>query len=90
MPAAVPAGRQGRQASTIGRLKAAWQAEYADFQTKDWRGHEMVYLWADGVYINVRAAERRCVLVLTILGASPARRRELAAVGCEVLDAGES
>jgi transposase-like protein len=54
----------GLSASTISRLKAAWQAEYADFQTQDWRGHEMVYLWADGVYINVRAAERRCVLVL--------------------------
>lgn len=46
----------GLSASTIGRLKAAWQAEYADFQTKDWRGHAMVYWWADGVYINVRAA----------------------------------
>lgn len=54
----------GLSASTISRLKAAWAAEYAGFQTKDWRGHEMVYLWADGIHINVRAAERRCVLVL--------------------------
>jgi riboflavin biosynthesis pyrimidine reductase len=36
------------------------------------------------------ARRQRRVLVLTIPGASPARRRELAAVGCEVLDAGES
>lgn len=36
------------------------------------------------------ASRQRRVLVLTIPGASPARRRELATVGCEVLDAGES
>src|SRR5690606_11294481 len=29
-----------------------------------WRGHEFVYLWADGIYTNVRSDERRCLLVL--------------------------
>ena len=33
------------------------------FCQRDWRGHEMVYLWAGGIYINARAADRRCVLV---------------------------
>lgn len=55
---------KGLSPATIGRLKQAWTAEYAGFQTQDWCGHGMVYLWADAVYINVRAAERRCVLVL--------------------------
>lgn len=55
---------KGLSAATISRLKQGWEAEYGDFRTRDWRGHEMVYLWADGIYINVRAAERRCVLVL--------------------------
>jgi transposase-like protein len=55
---------KGLSPATISRLKRGWEAEYGDFRTRDWRGHEMVYLWADGIYINVRAAERRCVLVL--------------------------
>lgn len=55
---------KGLSPATISRLKQGWETEYGDFRTRDWRGHEMVYLWADGIYINVRAAERRCVLVL--------------------------
>ncbi len=55
---------KGLSASTISRLKVGWESEYETFRERDWRGHEMVYLWADGIYINVRAAERRCVLVV--------------------------
>lgn len=55
---------RGLSPSTITRLKRAWEAEYADWRRRDWRGHEFVYLWADGIYVNVRAEERRCVLVV--------------------------
>lgn len=55
---------KGLSASTISRLKQSWEAEYAAFRERDWRGHEFVYLWADGIYVNVRDAERRCLLVL--------------------------
>ena len=55
---------KGLSPSTISRLKQGWEAEYGDFQQRDWHGHEMVYLWADGIYINAREAERRCVLVV--------------------------
>lgn len=55
---------KGLSASTISRLKQAWEAEYAEWRQKDWRGHEFVYLWADGIYLNVRADERRCLLVV--------------------------
>jgi len=54
----------GLSPSTISRLKGFWEAEYAQWRQRDWRGHEFVYLWADGIYVNVRAAERRCVLVV--------------------------
>src|SRR5690606_600666 len=50
--------------TTYGRLKRSWEAEYAEWREKDWRGHEFVYLWADGIYTNVRSDERRCLLVL--------------------------
>jgi putative transposase len=55
---------KGLSPTTIGRLKRCWEAEYAEWREKDWRGHEFVYVWADGIYTNVRSDERRCVLVL--------------------------
>ena len=55
---------RGLSPATISRLKSVWQADYKAFCERDWRGHEMVYLWADGIYINARSADRRCVLVL--------------------------
>ena len=55
---------KGLSPSTIVRLKRGWEAEYAEWQERDWHGHEFVYLWADGIYVNVRAEERRCVLVV--------------------------
>src|SRR5690554_3312027 len=55
---------KGLSPTTISRLKRCWEAEYAEWREKDWRGHEFVYLWADGIYTNVRSDERRCMLVL--------------------------
>lgn len=55
---------KGLSANSIARLKRAWEGEYEAFQKAEWRGKRFVYLWADGIYINVRAAERRCVLVV--------------------------
>ncbi len=55
---------KGLSPATIGRLKRSWEEEYAEWREKDWRGHEFVYLWADGLYTNVRSEERRCLLVL--------------------------
>ena len=55
---------KGLSPATISRLKRGWEAEYAEWRSRDWQGHEFVYLWADGIYTNVRAEERRCILVL--------------------------
>ena len=55
---------KGLSAATITRLKQVWEAAYTEWRQKDWRGHEFVYLWADGIYLNVRAEERRCLLVV--------------------------
>ena len=54
---------KGLSPATIARLKQSWEAEYSEWRQKDWRGHEFVYLWADGIYLNVRSDERRCLLV---------------------------
>ena len=55
---------KGLSPTTISRLKRGWESEYAAWRSRDWQGHEFVYLWADGIYTNVRAEERRCILVL--------------------------
>lgn len=55
---------KGFSANAVSRLKAVWEAEYHRFGQADWSGHRMVYLWADGIYVNVRPKERQAVLVL--------------------------
>lgn len=55
---------KGLSPATITRLKQGWEAEYAAWRQRDWQGHEFVYLWADGIYVNVRSEERRCMLVV--------------------------
>lgn len=50
--------------SVISRLKASWEAEYEQWRTKDIPKNAFVYWWVDGIGFNVRAGERRCVLVV--------------------------
>lgn len=69
---------KGLSPATIARLKQSWEMEYADWRQKDWRGHEFVYLWADGIYLNVRADERRCLLV--VIGCDAQGRKHFLAI----------
>ena len=55
---------KGLSAATIARLKGGWENEYAQWRARDWAEEEFVYLWADGIYLNVRGGERRCLLVV--------------------------
>ena len=55
---------RGLSPATVARLKGGWEREYAQWRERDWGGEEFVYLWADGIYVNVRGGERRCLLVV--------------------------
>lgn len=74
----------GLSASTVNRLTTAWQAEHADWSTRDLAGVDYVYIWADGIHVNVRLpdaegnADRLCLLV--IVGVRPDGTKELVAV----------
>jgi len=69
----------GLSPNTIQRLKEIWSHEYADWNTRDLTGKRYVYMWADGIYFNVRlSGDRACILVL--LGATADGRKELIAV----------
>jgi putative transposase len=66
----------GLSASTIGRLKKAWQDEHAQWQKRDLSAKRYVYVWADGIYLEARLEdEKQCILVL--IGATPEGKKEL-------------
>ncbi len=73
---------KGLSATTITRLKAGWQAEYEGWSRRSLRTKRYVYIWADGVYFNIRLAspedKRQCILVL--MGATVDGRKELIAI----------
>ena len=68
----------GLSAATISRLKTVWQGEYKKWQQRDLSNKRYVYFWADGIYCNVRMADRQCLLV--IIGATDDGHKELVAI----------
>jgi transposase-like protein len=78
---------KGLSASTVTRLKAVWEDEYAEWSKRSLAGKRYVYMWADGIYSNVRFNDnegrtkdenRQCLLVL--MGATVDGTKELVAV----------
>ncbi len=68
----------GLSATNIVRMKAGWEAEYRQW-CKRRLSKRYVYLWADGMYTNVRLDdERSCILM--IMGADERGDKELLAV----------
>lgn len=55
-------------AGSIQRLKGKWQAEYQEWKEQDLSGLEVVYQWADGVYVKA-GLERDKAALLIVIGA---------------------
>jgi transposase-like protein len=69
----------GLSATTVTRLKAAWEVEYEAWGKRSLGDEHYVYVWADGVHFNIRLeGDRQCILVL--MGATADGRKELIAV----------
>jgi putative transposase len=69
----------GLSAAAVGRLLAAWQADYEAFGRRDLTDRDFVYVWADGVHFRVRLEQARlCCLV--IIGVRADGTKELVAV----------
>ena len=66
---------KGVSPATISRLKAKWSGEHQDWQQRSLRQQRYVYIWADGIYFNIRADERQCILV--IIGVTDQGHKEL-------------
>ncbi len=70
---------KGLSATTVTRLKGLWEKEYQDWSKRSLAGKQYVYVWADGVYFNIRLeGGRQCILVL--MGATADGKKELIAV----------
>ena len=50
---------------TITKLTETWKAEQRAFATRDLCEVDYVYLWADGIHVNIRLGEHKlCLLVM--------------------------
>src|SRR5215472_17082865 len=69
----------GLSAAVITRLTETWKAEQRAFAERDLSGVDYVYLWADGIHVNIRLEEHElCLLVMT--GVRADGRKELIAL----------
>ena len=72
----------GLSASSVIRMKELWRGEWLDWSRRSLEGKRYVYVWADGIYFNIRleepGAKRACVLVL--MGATEDGTKELIAL----------
>jgi putative transposase len=72
-------GVKGLSSTNILRLKEEWIKEYTEWSKRRLEGKRYVYIWADGVYFNVRLSkERPCLLV--IIGAMSDGSKEVIAL----------
>ncbi|MFF3672340.1 IS256 family transposase, partial [Microtetraspora malaysiensis] len=69
----------GLSASVITRLTETWKAEQRTFAARDLSGVDYVYLWVDGIHVNIRLEEHKlCLLVM--IGVRADGRKELVAL----------
>jgi putative transposase len=73
---------KGLSGTNVVRLKESWQQEYATWSKRSLADKHYLYLWADGVYFNIRLEDpgnnKQCILVL--MGATQDGRKELVAI----------
>ena len=65
--------------SSIARLRDAWIVEYNAWRTRRLDGRELVYAWADGIYIKAGLEKEKAAL-LVVIGAMSDGRKEILAI----------
>ena len=53
-------------ASSIQRLKAKWENEYEAWRDQDLDGEQIVYLWADGLYVKAGIGRDKAALLVVV------------------------
>jgi transposase-like protein len=79
----------GLSPATVTRLTRQWQDDHTAFMDRDLAEVDYVYVWADGIHLNVRLEEvKACVLVL--VGVRADGSKELVALKDGYRESGES
>jgi transposase-like protein len=79
----------GLSGPVITKLTETWQAEQRAFAARDLSGVDYVYLWADGIHVNIRLEEHKlCLLVM--IGVRADGRKELIALADGYRESAES
>ena len=79
----------GLSAPVITRLTEDWKAEARAFMDRDLSGADYVYVWADGIHVNIRLGEDKlCLLVM--IGVRADGRKELIALADGYRESSES
>ena len=79
----------GLSAAVITKLTETWKAEQRAFAVRDLSGVAYVYLWADGIHVNIRLEEHKlCLLVM--IGVRADGRKELIALADGYRESAES
>lgn len=80
LSALVGADAPGLSASTVTRLKSVWNEEYRLWRESSLHKRRFVYIWADGIYFNIRLGEDQRMCMLVIIGADSDGNKEVLAV----------
>jgi putative transposase len=75
--------------STVARLKEKWQAQYNQWKTRSLKGLEIVYTWADGLYVKA-GLEKEKAVVLAVVAALSDGSKEILHLGSGYRESKES
>ena len=80
LPVLVGEEASGLSPTNITRQLGVWEAEVKAWRKRDLSEVDYVYVWADGVHVNVRLGEQDRLCLLVLIGARPDGTKELIAV----------
>ena len=75
--------------STVRRLRERWVAEHAAWERRSLAGRELVYAWADGIYVKAGLEKDKATL-LVVIGAMADGTKEVLAVAPGFRESAES
>lgn len=68
-------------AASIQRLKAQWQIEYEEWRSRDLSELEVVYWWADGIYVKAGLEKDKSALLVIVAALTNGKKKILACEG---------
>jgi len=80
LPVLLGEAASGLSPANINRQMGVWEAEIAAWRRRDLSEVDYVYVWADGVHVNVRLGEQDRLCLLVMIGVRPDGTKELIAV----------